>query len=142
MTPTSPQQPQPQDPTPKRDSRIMRRTIAQVWEARETIGEGGREVKKRKRSQKRYRRHVENGEHLGGRRNQRRQESIGSVDVGSEDLKNSNEAGKEAQGAQGFSKNCTNRESVSPVKRLIRGFHTKYQYYSSPFGRNNASDIE
>ena len=31
-----------------------------------------------------------------------------------------------AQGTQGSSKNCTSRESVSPLSRLIRGFCNKY----------------
>ena len=31
-----------------------------------------------------------------------------------------------AQGAQGSSKFCTSRESVSPLSRLIRGFRNKY----------------
>ena len=30
------------------------------------------------------------------------------------------------QGTQGSSKNCTSRESVSPLSRLIRGFRNKY----------------
>ena len=45
-----------------------------------------------------------------------------------------------AQGAQGLSKNCTSRESVSPLSRLIRGFRNKYHW--SPLGRINASGIE
>ena len=36
------------------------------------------------------------------------------------------EAGGRAQGAQGSSKICTSRESVSPLSRLIRGFRNKY----------------
>ena len=43
-----------------------------------------------------------------------------------DNLENSKEAGGEAQGTQGLSKNCTSRESVSPVLRLIRGFNNKY----------------
>ena len=31
-----------------------------------------------------------------------------------------------AQGTLSLSKNCTNRESVSPLSRLIRGFRNKY----------------
>ena len=34
------------------------------------------------------------------------------------------------QGTQGSSKNCTSRESVSPLSRLIRGFRNKYQMAS------------
>ena len=47
------------------------------------------------------------------------------------------EAGGGAQGAQGSSKICTGRESVSPLSRLIRGFRNKYHC-----GRINASGIE
>ena len=36
------------------------------------------------------------------------------------------EAGGGAQGAQGSSKICTSRESVSPLSRLIRGVRNKY----------------
>ena len=36
------------------------------------------------------------------------------------------EAGREAHGTQGLSKNCTSRESVSPLSRLVRGFRNKY----------------
>ena len=36
------------------------------------------------------------------------------------------EAGGGAQGAQGSSKICTSRESVSPLSRLIRDFRNKY----------------
>ena len=36
------------------------------------------------------------------------------------------EAGGGAQGAQGSSKVCTSRESVSSLSRLIRGFRNKY----------------
>ena len=36
-------------------------------------------------------------------------------------------AGREAEGTQGLiSKNCTSRESVSPLLRLIRSFRHKY----------------
>ena len=38
----------------------------------------------------------------------------------------SSEAGGEAQGIQGLSKNCTSRESVSSLSCLIRGFRIKY----------------
>ena len=36
------------------------------------------------------------------------------------------EAGGGAQGTLSLSKNCTSRESVSPLSRLIRGFRNKY----------------
>ena len=41
-------------------------------------------------------------------------------------LESNKEAGGGAQGAQGASKICTSRESVSPLSRLIRGFRNKY----------------
>ena len=36
------------------------------------------------------------------------------------------EAGGGAEGTLSLSKNCTSRESVSPLSRLIRGFRNKY----------------
>ena len=60
-TPTSNQQPQPQDPTPQRDRRIMCRTRAQGREAGDVTGEGGGKAKKRKKPQKSYRHDVGNG---------------------------------------------------------------------------------
>ena len=39
---------------------------------------------------------------------------------------NNKEAGGGAQGAQVSSKNCTSRESVCPLSRLIKGFRNKY----------------
>ena len=44
----------------------------------------------------------------------------------SDNLGGNKEAGGGAQGAQGSSKICTSRESVSPLSRLIRGFRNKY----------------
>ena len=44
----------------------------------------------------------------------------------SDNLGSNKEAGGGAQGAQGSSKICTSRESVSPLSRLIRGFRNKY----------------
>ena len=62
MTLTSNQQPQPQDPTPQRDRRIMRRARAQGREVSDrTAGEGGGGAKKRKKSHNSYRCDVENG---------------------------------------------------------------------------------
>ena len=43
-----------------------------------------------------------------------------------DNLGSNKEAGGSAQGAQGSSKICTSRESVSPLSRLIRGFRNKY----------------
>ena len=57
-----------------------------------------------------------------------RQERVGSVAANPDNLENNKEAGGEAQGTQGLSKNCTRRESVSPLLRLIRGFRNKYHY--------------
>ena len=46
---------------PQRGRRIMQKARAQGREARDRIGEGGREAKKRKKSQKSYRRDVGKG---------------------------------------------------------------------------------
>ena len=46
-TPTTDQQPHPQDPTPQRDCHIMRRTGVQGQEATDRIGKGGGEAEKR-----------------------------------------------------------------------------------------------
>ena len=51
---------------------------------------------------------------------------VGSVAANSGNLGSNKEAGGGAQGAQGSSKICTSRESVSPLPRLIRGFRNKY----------------
>ena len=51
---------------------------------------------------------------------------VGSVAANSDNLGSNKEAGGGAQGAQGSSKICTSRESVSPLSRLIRGFRNKY----------------
>ena len=51
---------------------------------------------------------------------------VGSVAANPDNLESNKEAGGEAQGTQGSSKNCTSRESVSPLSRLIRGFCNKY----------------
>ena len=56
----------------------------------------------------------------------RTQERAGSVAADPDNLENSNEAVGGAQGTQGISKDCTSRESVSPLSRLIRSFHNKY----------------
>ena len=82
--------------------------------------EGRRSKKKQK-----YRRDVDNGGDLSGRRKQRRQESVGSVDVDREYLDNKKKAGREVQGAQGLSKYC--RKSVSSLSRLVRGFRSRYR---------------
>ena len=104
------------------------------------IGEGGREAKKRKKPQNSCRRRAGNGGDISGKRKKRRKARVGSVPANPDNLGSNKEAGGGAQGAQGSSKICTSRESVSPLSRLIRGFRNKY--HCSPFGRINASGIE
>ena len=60
------------------------------------------------------------------KRNKCRKERVGSVAANSDNLGSNKEAEGGAQGAQGSSKICTSRESVSPLSRLIRGFRNKY----------------
>ena len=67
-----------------------------------------------------------NGGDMGGKRKKCRKERAGSVAANSDNLGSYKEAGGGAQGAQGSSKICTSRESVSPLSRLIRGFRNKY----------------
>ena len=67
-----------------------------------------------------------NGGDMGGKRKKCRKERVGSVAANSDNLGSNKEAGGGAQGAQGSSKICTSRESVSPLSRLIRGFRNKY----------------
>ena len=50
---------------------------------------------------------------------------IGSVGADPNNLEISKEAGREVQCTQGLSKNCTNRESVSLLSHVIRGFRNK-----------------
>ena len=52
-------------------------------------------------------------------------ERVGSVAANPDNLESSKEAGGGAQATQGSSKNCTSRESLSPLSRLIRGFCNK-----------------
>ena len=110
------------------------------------IGEGGGEGEKRNNHNKTWGRDVGNGGDLGGKRKTRRQERVGSVAAdllidNLEDIKRvtRKEGGREVQGidSQDSSNNCTSRESVSPLSRLIRGFRNKY--HCSPRGRINAS---
>ena len=89
------------------------------------IGEGGREAKKRKKPQNSCRRRVGNGGYTGGKRKTCRKERVGSVAANPDNLESNKEAGGGAQGTQGSSKNCTSREGVSPLSRLIRGFRNK-----------------
>ena len=89
------------------------------------IGEGGTGTKKRKKPQNSCRRRAGNGGDMGGKRKKSRKERVGSVAANSDNLRSNKEAGGGAQGAQGSSKICTSRESVSPLSRLIRGFRNK-----------------
>ena len=86
------------------------------------VGEGGREAKKRKKPYKSCRGHVGNWGDLGGKREKRRQGRVGSVTANPDTRENSKEAGGEAKGTQGLSKNCISRENMSSLSRLIRGF--------------------
>ena len=90
------------------------------------IGECGREAKKRKKPQNSRRRRAENGGDTGGERKKCRKERPGSVAANPDNLESNKEAEGGAQGTRGSSKNCTSRESVSPLSRLIRGFRNKY----------------
>ena len=91
-----------------------------------THTQGGRGTKKRKKPQNSCRRRAGNGGDMGGKRKKCRKERVGSVAANSDNLGSNKEAGGGAQGAQGSSKICTSRESVSPLSRLIRGFRNKY----------------
>ena len=81
------------------------------------IGEGGRGTKKRKKPQNSCRRRAGNGRDMGGKRKKCRKERVSSVAANSDNLGSNKEAGGGAQGAQGSSKICTSRESVSPLSR-------------------------
>ena len=90
------------------------------------IGEGGREAKQHKKPRNSCRRRTGNGGDMGGKRKICRKERVGSVAANPDNLGGNKEPGGGAQGAQGSSKICTSRESVSPMSRLIRGFRNKY----------------
>ena len=90
------------------------------------FGEAGREANKCKEPQNSYRRRTVNGGHTGGKKKKCRKERVGSVAANPDNLESNKEAGGGAQGAQGSRKNCTRRKIVSPLSRLIRGFHNKY----------------
>ena len=68
----------------------------------------------------------ETGETCVGSGKKCKKERVGSVAANSDNLGSNKEAGGGAQGAQGPTKICTSRESVSPLSRLIRGFRNKY----------------
>ena len=86
------------------------------------IGEGGGEAKKHKKPHKSCRRRVGNGGDLDGKRIKRRKERVGTVASHTDNLENTKGAGGGAQRTQSLSKDCTSRESVSSLSRLIRGF--------------------
>ena len=90
------------------------------------IEEGGRGVKRRKKPQNSCRRRAGNGGNMGGKRKKCRKERVGSVATNPDNLGSNKEAGWGEQGAQGSSKICTSRESMSLLSRLIRGFRNKY----------------
>ena len=93
------------------------------------IGSGRAEERrksKRKKPQNSCRRHAVNGGDLGGKRKKCRKERVGPVAANPDNLESNKEAGGGAQGSHGSNKNCTSRESVSPLSRLIRGFRNKY----------------
>ena len=70
--------------------------------------------------------HGGNGGDFGGTRKRCRKGSVGPVAANSNIVEINKEAGGGAQGTLSLSKNCTSRESVSPLSRLIRGFRNKY----------------
>ena len=78
---------------------------------------------------------------LGGKRGKCRNERVGLVAANPDSLESNKDAGGEHKvlGAQS-SKNCTNKKSVYPLSRLIRGFRNKY--HCSPLGKVNTSGIE
>ena len=63
---------------------------------------------------------------LGWKEEKCRKERVGSVAGNPDNLESNREAEGGAQGTQGSSKNCTSRDSVSPMSRLIRGFRNKH----------------
>ena len=85
-----------------------------------------KEAKKRKKPLNSCRRQGGNGGDFGGTRKRCRKGSVGPVAANSNIVEINKEAGGGAQGTLSLSKNCTSRESVSPLSRLIRGFRNKY----------------
>ena len=90
------------------------------------VGDGEKEAKKRKKPLNSCRRQGGNGGDFGGTRKRCRKGSVGPVVANSNIVEINKEAGGGAQGTLSLSKNCTSRESVSPLSRLIRGFRNKY----------------
>ena len=87
------------------------------------IGESGGEAKKRKKPHKR--RDMGNGGDLSRKRKNVDNKGLAAVAADPDNLKDGKEAGGETQGTLGLSKNCSSKESVSPLSRLIRGFRSK-----------------
>ena len=90
------------------------------------VGDGEKEAKKRKKPLNSCRRQGGNGGDFGGTRKRCRKGSVGPVAGNSNIVEINKEAGGGAEGTLSLSKNCTSRESVSPLSRLIRGFRNKY----------------
>ena len=67
-----------------------------------------------------------NGEDMGGEKEKRRQERVGSVAAYPSNPGNSKEAGRGEQCIQGLSKNGISRECVSSLSHRIRGSRDKY----------------
>ena len=63
---------------------------------------------------------------MGGKRKKCTKERVGLVAANPHNLGSNKKPEGGAQGAQGSSKICTSRESVSSLSRLIRGFRNKY----------------
>ena len=72
--------------------------------------------------------HTQKRGDLGGKRKKRRNERVGPVAANPDNLESNKEAGGGAQVTPDSNKNCTSRESVPPLSRLIiiRGFRNKY----------------
>ena len=71
-----------------------------MWETEETWVEGGKNADKKR---------------------------VGPVAANLDHLESNKEAAGGAQGTQGLSRNCTSRESVSPLSHLIKDFRNEYQ---------------
>ena len=74
----------------------------------------------------------ETGKILGGEKQKRRQEGVGSVAAYPSNPENSKEAEREVLGIKALTKDFISRECFSSLSRLIRGFRDKYLY--SPLG--------
>ena len=63
---------------------------------------------------------------MGGKGKKCRKGRVCSIAADPDNLGSNKEAERGATGAQGSSKICKSRESVSPLSRLIRGIRNKY----------------